>query len=78
MKQFVFKPGYKYSEFRKGDDVSGSGLTELMVSGTSAIDVKGGVAKGVWGVILPVLIGIGFLLRKVFRDKTIGSYPGDK
>ena len=67
VEQCIFKPGHKYSEYRKGDEIWGSGLTELIVSGAVAVDVKGGVAKRLWKVLVPVLMGIGFLLKKFFR-----------
>jgi uncharacterized membrane-anchored protein len=77
LKDFEFKPGERYDEFKEGDKVAEYGLGALILGGAAAAAVK----TGFWKVILAglaaswkfVLAGVAALvagIRKFFSRKT--------
>ena len=70
MKGFSYQSGQKYAEFRKGDKIAKYGLTALVVGGAAAVAVKTGIFKWLWKLLIPIAIGIGALLKKLFGGRT--------
>ncbi len=66
MEGFSYQSGQKYAEFRKGDKIAKYGLTGLVVGGAAAVAVKTGIFKWLWKLLVPIAIGIGALLKKLF------------
>lgn len=69
LKGFTFKPGHKYSEFRKGDKVAAYGLTALVVGGAAAAMVKSGLLGKLWKFLVFGVIAVAAGVRKLFAGK---------
>jgi uncharacterized membrane-anchored protein len=71
MNGFSYTTDNSYQAFVKGDKVAEYGLTALVVGGAAAAAAKGGLFKWLWKLIVPVLLGLGALLKKLFSGKKL-------
>ena len=79
LKNFKYKAGNKYSEFRSGDRIAEIGLAALIGGGLGAAAVKSGALKWLWKVIVVAFVAIGGLFSKIkkFFVKDNGAPPAE-
>lgn len=73
---FEFKPGERYSEFKKGDHVAEYGLAALVAGGAAAVAAKkglfaviGGFLAAAWKLVVGVVIAAFAGLRTMFKKQ---------
>ena len=67
MAGFGFTTGMRYDEFRPGDKIAKYGLTALITGGAAAVAVKTGLFKYLWKLIVVGVVGVGAVLKRIFR-----------
>jgi uncharacterized membrane-anchored protein len=78
MSDFSFKPGQRYTEFRRGDKVAEYGLTGLIVGGTGVALVKTGLLQKFWKLIVLGFIAVAGAVRRFVASLTGRRTEGDQ
>jgi uncharacterized membrane-anchored protein len=66
LKDFAFKAGNTYAEFRSGDKLAGYGLTALVAGGAAAVAVKTGLFKYLGKFLVFILAGLAAFFKKIW------------
>ncbi|MBN2338203.1 MAG: DUF2167 domain-containing protein [Acidobacteria bacterium] len=67
LKSYTFNPGFRYSEYRKGDKLAAYGLTALIAGGAGAVAAKSGLLAKFWKIILAGILFAGGAIVKFFK-----------
>lgn len=78
LKEFSFKAGNTYAEFRQGDKLASYGLTALVAGGATAVAVKTGFFKYIWKFIVFIFIGLSAFFKKIWAAIKNFFRPSDK
>lgn len=66
LKDFSFKTGNTYAEFRQGDKLASYGLTALVAGGAAAVAVKTGFFKYIGKFIVFIFVGLAAFFKKIW------------
>jgi uncharacterized membrane-anchored protein len=66
LKEFNFKAGNTYAEFRQGDKLASYGLTALVAGGATAVAVKTGLFKYIGKFLVFILAGLAAFFKKIW------------
>lgn len=66
LKDFNFKAGNTYAEFRQGDKLASYGLTALVAGGAAAVAVKTGLFKYLGKFIAFIFVGLAAFFKKIW------------
>jgi uncharacterized membrane-anchored protein len=66
LKDFSFKTGNTYAEFRQGDKLAAYGLTALVAGGATAVAVKTGLFKYIWKFLIFIAAGLAAFFKRVW------------
>lgn len=78
LKDFSFKAGNTYAEFKQGDKLASYGLTALVAGGATAVAVKTGLFKYLWKFIVFIFIGLSAFFKKIWAAIKNFIRPSDK
>ena len=78
LKEFSFKAGNTYAEFRQGDKLASYGLTALVAGGATAVAVKTGLFKYIGKFLIFILAGLAAFFKKIWAAVKNFIRPGDK
>ena len=78
LKDFTFKAGNTYAEFRQGDKLAGYGLTALVAGGAAAVAVKTGLFKYIGKFIVFIFVGLAAFFKKVWAAIKNFFRPNDR
>lgn len=78
LKEFSFKAGNTYAEFRQGDKLASYGLTALVAGGAAAVAVKTGLFKYLWKFIVIIFVGLSAFFKRVWAAIKNFIRPSDK
>lgn len=67
LKDFAFKAGNTYAEFRSGDKLASYGLTALVAGGAAAVAVKTGLFKYIGKFLIFIAAGLAAFFKKIWR-----------
>ena len=65
LKDFSFKSGHRYAEYRQGDKIAKYGLSALVVGGAAAVAVKAGLFKYIGKFLIFIFAAIAALFQRV-------------
>ena len=66
VKDFRFKAGQRYADFRKGDKIAEYGLKGLILGGGLALAAKTGFLKKFWKLLVVAVAGVVGFIKKLF------------
>jgi uncharacterized membrane-anchored protein len=72
LKEYAFKSGQKYAEYRQGDQIAKYGLTALIAGGAVAGAAKLGLFKYLWKFIVLFGVAISSFFKRIW-DKLFGK-----
>src|SRR6185503_7529679 len=72
LKEYAFKSGQKYAEYRQGDQIAKYGLTALIAGGAVAGAAKLGLFKYLWKFIILFGVAVSSFFKKIW-DKLFGK-----
>lgn len=78
LKDFTFKAGNTYAEFKQGDKLASYGLTALVAGGATAVAVKTGLFKYLWKFIVFIFVGLSAFFKKIWAAIKNFIRPSDK
>lgn len=67
LKNYAFKAGHRYAEYREGDKIAKYGLAALITGGAAAVAAKSGLLSKLWKFILAGILAVGAFFKKIFR-----------
>jgi uncharacterized membrane-anchored protein len=72
LKDYAYKSGQKYAEYRQGDQIAKYGLTALIAGGAVAGAAKLGLFKYIWKFLVLGFVAISSFLKRIW-DKLFGK-----
>lgn len=67
LKEYQYKPGKKYAEWRQGDKIAKIGLTALIGGGAVAVAAKSGLLKYLWKFLIVFLVAFAGFFKKIWQ-----------
>jgi uncharacterized membrane-anchored protein len=64
LKDFSFKSGHSYAEFRPGDKVAEYGLAALVAGGATAMAFKTGLLAKFWKLIVALFVALSTMIKR--------------